>query len=236
MTSNDKEEKKYFIRTLYIPVVLLLLIWIVKGIEIFAGISLGDFGIYPREISGLRGILFAPFIHGDFNHLINNSVPFFLLNVTIFYFYKPVAFRVVFFIWLITGACVWVAGRESYHIGASSLIYGNAAFLFFSGVIRMDIKLLAISLLVVFLYGGMIWWIFPFDQKISWESHLFGGFTGMVLAFIYANKGRKNEEIQWNDEEDDNDDEDDNPYWKLSDEDLDKDRKASLDEKNNVGS
>lgn len=203
------EEKEHFHRALYFPVLLLALIWIVKALELFAGTSFYKFGIYPRDIHGLIGIFFAPLIHGDFNHLVNNSMPFFLLNLAIFYFYKPVAFRVVVFIWVITGILVWIAGRGSYHIGASSLIYGNAAFLFFSGILRKNINLLAISLLVIFLYGSMIWGIFPLTVNISWESHLFGGITGTAFALKYAKEGPEGESEKLIEEEED----DSFPYW-----------------------
>jgi membrane associated rhomboid family serine protease len=107
----------------------------------------------------------------------------------LFYFYRPVAFRVFFLTWIITGILVWLGGRSSYHIGASGLIYGFASFLFFSGIIRNNINLMAISLLVVFLYGGLVWGILPYDYKISWESHLFGALTGLALAITYRNYG-----------------------------------------------
>jgi membrane associated rhomboid family serine protease len=96
---------------------------------------------------------------------------------------------VFFLTWIITGILVWLGGRSSYHIGASGLIYGFASFLFFSGIIRNSINLLAISLLVVFLYGSLVWGIFPFDYKISWESHLFGALTGFALAAAFRHYG-----------------------------------------------
>ena len=182
-------EKEKFVQSLLFPSFFLLLIWIVKIAERITDINLVYLGIYPLKWSGLVGIPAAPLIHSDYKHLFDNSLPLFFLTLAIFYFYKPVAFRVFIYTWLITGIAVWLGGRSAYHIGASGLIYGFASFLFFSGIIRKNINLMAISLLVVFLYGGLVWGLFPFDYKVSWESHLFGALTGMGLAFLYKKYG-----------------------------------------------
>jgi membrane associated rhomboid family serine protease len=182
-------EKQKFFQSLIFPSFFLLLIWLVKIAETILDINLVYLGIFPLKWNGLIGILSAPLIHSDFKHLIDNSLPVFFLSLAIFYFYKPVAFKVFFYTWFITGLAVWIGGRSAYHIGASGLIYGFASFLFFSGIIRKNINLLAISLLVVFLYGGLVWGIFPFDYKISWESHLFGALTGVILAFVFKKYG-----------------------------------------------
>lgn len=182
-------EKEKFFQSLLFPSFFLLLIWIVKIAEKILDINLVYLGIYPLKWSGLIGIPAAPLIHSNYKHLFDNSLPLFLLTLAIFYFYKPVAFKVFIYTWLITGIAVWLGGRSAYHIGASGLIYGFASFLFFSGIIRRNINLLAISLLVVFLYGGLVWGLFPFDYKVSWESHLFGALTGMGLAFLYKSYG-----------------------------------------------
>jgi membrane associated rhomboid family serine protease len=182
-------EKEKFFHSLLFPSFFLLLIWIVKIAERIMDMNLVYLGIYPLKWSGLIGIPVAPLIHSDYKHLFDNSLPLFLLSLAIFYFYKPVALKVFIYTWLITGIAVWLGGRSAYHIGASGLIYGFASFLFISGIIRKNVNLLAISLLVVFLYGGLVWGLFPFDYKVSWESHLFGALTGMGLAFIYKNYG-----------------------------------------------
>jgi membrane associated rhomboid family serine protease len=137
----------------------------------------------------LVGILTAPFIHANLNHLINNSVPFLVLLTAIFYFYQKVAWRVLLVSYLATGSLVWLLARSSYHIGASGLIYSFAAFVFFSGIIRRNINLLAISMLVIFLYGSMVWGIFPYRSDMSWESHLMGLTVGAVLSVIYRHEG-----------------------------------------------
>ncbi len=197
--------KRELLRSMYIPTILLMLMWSSKCIEIVFGISFSEFGIYPKSLKGISGIIISPFIHADFNHLLSNSIPLYLLTTAIFYFYRPLAVRILVLLWLVTGFCVWIAGRDAYHIGASGLVYGEASFLFFSGIIRRLAKLAAISFLVIFLYGSMIWGIFPFYPEISWESHLFGGLAGLTFALVYKNEGPKKEEIT---QEDDYNDED----------------------------
>jgi membrane associated rhomboid family serine protease len=182
-------EKKKLFQSLLFPAFFVIIIWLIKITEIVFDIDLVYLGLYPLKWRGLIGILTAPLIHADLRHLFDNSIPVFLLSLAIFYFYSPVAYKVFFLTWIITGILVWIGGRSSYHIGASGLIYGFASFLFFSGIIRNSINLLAISLLVVFIYGGLVWGIFPFDYKISWESHLFGALTGFFLALVYRDYG-----------------------------------------------
>ena len=182
-------EKQKLFQSLIFPSFFLITIWLVKIAETILNLKLIYWGLFPLKWSGMAGILTAPLIHSDFRHLIDNSLPLFLLTLAIFYFYKPVAFKVFFYTWFITGIAVWIGGRTAYHIGASGLVYGFASFLFFSGIIRKNVNLLAISLLVVFIYGGLVWGLFPFDYKISWESHLFGALTGFILAFIFRHYG-----------------------------------------------
>lgn len=168
---------------------ILIVIWLVKIIEIADHLDLFYYGIKPREVSGLIGIFAAPFIHSNFNHLINNSVPFFFLLTAIFYFYHKVAWKVLFITYILSGILVWLVARPSYHIGASGLIYSFAGFLFTSGIIRRNVNLMAISLLVIFLYGSMVWGIFPYRPDMSFESHLVGLTIGVALAFSYRHEG-----------------------------------------------
>jgi len=182
-------EYKRLILSLVPPAIIILALWLVWIVEVADGIDLFYYGIFPRRVSGLPGILVSPFIHSNFNHLINNTVPFFFLLTAIFFFYQKVAWRVLLVSYLATGAMVWLIARPSYHIGASGLIYSFAAFLFFSGIVRRNINLLAISMLVIFLYGSMVWGIFPYRPDMSWESHLMGLTVGVVLSVLYRHEG-----------------------------------------------
>jgi membrane associated rhomboid family serine protease len=193
--------RKKFLLAIIIPGIFIFLMWLVKIIEVLFGIDLSDFGIYPLTARGLPGIIFSPFIHADFNHLFNNSLPLFFLSVALFYFYSEVALKVFSLTYLLTGILVWFGGREAWHIGASGLVYGLASFLFFSGIIRKYYRLIALSLLVVFLYGQMVWGIFPGTYKnVSWESHMLGFFSGIVLAIWYRKEGPQMPVYEWLDE------------------------------------
>jgi len=162
--------------------------WAVKLIEISLDLELYTYGIFPHKLNCLTGIITAPFIHGSYEHLISNTIPFLLLATALFYFYKEAAYKVFIFIWFFSGLWVWLAARPAYHIGASGMIYGFSSFLFFSGLLNRNRSLASLSLLVVFIYGGTVWGILPMKPEISWESHLFGAITGLILALIYAPK------------------------------------------------
>ncbi|UCH13033.1 MAG: rhomboid family intramembrane serine protease [Bacteroidales bacterium] len=206
MSSEEKNiEKKRFLHSLVFPLFFLILLWLIKFIEIMDDLGLVYYGINPRKLSGLIGVLTAPLIHGseNLNHIIDNSIPLFFLSLAVFYFYNKVAYRIFFLTYFITGFAVWLFARPAYHIGASGLIYGFGSFLFFSGIIRQNINLLAISLLVVFLYGSMVWGIFPYKADVSWEGHFLGGFTGFILSIIYRNEGPQKIKHEWEEEEED---------------------------------
>lgn len=209
--TDEQLDKKIFRYSLLFPFLFLLGFWLTFIFENAAGTPLTDYGIYPRTLKGLRGIVFSPFIHADLGHLAANSVPFFVLAVALFYFYRNLAWRILWLIYLFSGVCVWVGAREAWHIGASGLIYGIGSFLFFSGVLRNDVKLLTISIIVIFLYGSMFWGMFPIESGISWESHLWGAASGLVLSIFYRKTGPQRTRFDW-ENDDDNDDNPDIPW------------------------
>ncbi|GAA4278177.1 rhomboid family intramembrane serine protease [Aquimarina mytili] len=166
------------------PLLFVLLIWIVYWFEVRFGFDFNHFGVYPRSIVGLRGVLLSPFIHSDISHLWHNTLPLLILSAALFYFYRPNAWKVLFIGVFVTGVCTWLLGRPANHIGASGVVYMLFGFLFFKGIIAKHFRLTALSFVVVFIYGSMIWYILPIDPKISWEGHLSGLLTGSVLAFL----------------------------------------------------
>lgn len=196
-------QRKKFIHSLIFPTFFLLVIWLVKISEHTLDADFTQFGIYPHKLQGLIGIVTAPLIHADFDHLYANTIPLFVLSLGLFYFYNKISYKVFFLIYLITGTWVWFGAREAYHIGASGIVYGLMAFVLISGLIRRDFRLIATSLIVVFLYGSMIWGIFPLNKKISWESHLLGAVAGLVLAIIYRKEGPQPIKYSWETESDD---------------------------------
>jgi len=159
-------------------------------------------GILPRVLTGTIGIVTAPLIHANFSHLISNTIPLVILGFTIFLFYPRVSYKVFIMVYLLTGIFVWLFARPVFHIGASGLVYAYVSFLFFSGIFRRDNKSIGAALIVTFLYGGIVWGILPGQEGISWESHLFGGIAGVIIAFILRNFDPP-ERYEWEDEPDD---------------------------------
>lgn len=171
------------------PGLFVIILWGVKLFEVADNTDLSWYGLYPRTIHGLLGIVTAPLLHANFTHLLSNTLPLLILGSIIFFFYRAIAFQVFFWVYLMTDLWVWAAARDAYHIGASGLIYGFVTFLFFSGIFRRDTRLMALSLFVVFLYGGTVWGIFPIQRGISWESHMLGSLAGLITAFYFRKEG-----------------------------------------------
>ncbi len=190
---GDKEGISFVIR----PFIFILVIWTIFWLDQRFMLDLYQFGIFPRHIDGLFGVVTSPLLHGSLTHISNNTIPILALGMGLFFFYPRIASSVVIVSWLTSGLAVWIIGRESYHIGASSLIYALAGFIFLSGVLRRQGNLLALSLLVVFLYGGLIWGLFPVKDNVSWEAHLAGGLSGFGLALFFRKVGPKRRIYSW---------------------------------------
>lgn len=180
-----------------IPLFFVSLIWVVYFVEYFFDFDFFYLGIFPRDINGLKGIFFSPFIHGSAQHLFSNSLPLFVLLAATIYFYRKIALRVILFGTLFLGLLTWLIARPSYHIGASGVIYLLASFIFFSGIFRKSLRLVAISLAVAFWYGGMIWYILPLKEEMSWEGHLSGFISGLLFAYWFRDTGLKKQEYQF---------------------------------------
>ena len=178
-------EAKKLQKSLIYTIGFIVLIWVIRISEWTLSIDLGEYGILPRTAKGALGIITGPLIHGDFSHLISNTFPLLFLGIAVIYFYNSIAANVLIWIYVITGLWVWIMGREAYHIGASGIVYGLVSFLFFSGLFRRDSYSLAIALIIIFMYGGMFYGIFPTNARISFESHLFGSLAGILCAFYY---------------------------------------------------
>lgn len=178
------------------PFYLLAVMWGIQALQWLLHLQLGWLGIYPREIFGLRGIILAPFIHGSWEHLLANTPPLFVLSAMLVFFYRRIAMPALIMITVLTGMAVWVFGRPVFHIGASGVIFGLAAFMIANGVFRKNIKSIALALLVVFYYGSMFAGILPGQAGISWESHLLGGLVGVFASFWFKDTIEKDEERQ----------------------------------------
>ena len=177
---------KYSNSVLGLPLFFVWFLWFVYWLEVKFDFDFVENGIYPRTFSGLQGIIFSPFIHSDMEHLYNNSIPLLILLAALRYFYSNQSVPVIGYGILLSGLITWFIGRDSYHIGASGLIYVLVSFIFFKGVQTKYYRLVALSLAVVVVYGGLVWYVFPkVDEKISWEGHLSGFITGFILSIIY---------------------------------------------------
>lgn len=195
-----------FLTRLKFPFLLLLMIWVVEIYEFLYNKSFTTWGILPRKIEGLSGILTSPFIHSDFDHLISNSVPLFTLSAIMVVFYKRVAVASFVIIYLLTGSMVWLFARHSYIVGASGVVYGLASFVLFAGIFRRNVKSIVLSLVVLTVYSSFLAGIIPSDvrERVSWESHLFGSLVGIFVAYLFKNVKEADEEEKvnpWADEE-----------------------------------
>lgn len=226
---DNKAERRKFLGSLIIPLIIVALMWAVKVVEVSLGINLSRWGLTPHSTEGLFGILTLPFLHANWEHLLSNSVPILVLGTALYYCYPTLANRVMLITWLASGLLTWCLGNpESTHIGASALVYGLNLFLIVSGFIRGNRLLIVISLIMVFLYGGFLWDMIPsiaIPQNISWEGHLSGAIIGLLLAFFLRKEGPQKEVHHWeeDDDEDDDDSDGENPYWDVptpSDEEL----------------
>lgn len=184
-------------KVIILPLSFIILIWFIYWLEIRIGLNFTKYGILPRNINGLKGVFFSPFIHSDTKHLFNNSIPLFVLFSALVYFYNKVYLKIVVFGTLISGLLTWCIAREAYHIGASGVVYLLFSFVFFSGIIKKQFQLVAVSLIVIFLYGSMIWYMLPIKEGISWEGHLSGFLVGLFFAILYRKKGIVKEKYEF---------------------------------------
>ena len=211
-------ESHILFRSLIIPFIVLAMMWIIFAVDQIFNLDLGQYGIVPLTPMGLIGIITSPLLHANLAHIAANSIPFLVLFAGLFYYYNDLAWKIISLSWLLTGIGVWCFARgEGSHIGASGIIYALALFHFISGVIRKNNRLAAFSLLVTFLYGSLVWGIFPnflLKENISWESHLMGGVSGIILALYFRHEG-PNADRYGIDEEEDSEDDDDDGEWKV---------------------
>lgn len=182
------------------PFTFVVLIWLIQVAQGFLGESWADYSVYPRTLSGLRGILTTPLLHADFEHLVGNTVPLLLLGFLLWSNYREIAGKVFWLVYFTNGILLWTFARQNFHLGASGVVYGLAFFLFFSGFIRKIPRLTMLSFLLIFLYGSMVWGVFPFDPTVSWEGHLYGALAGIIFAFILRKQGPQPVNY-WKDEE-----------------------------------
>lgn len=211
-----KQEVKQITYALYFPAIFVIIIWLIWILEFGLGADWHHLGIYPRHTEGILGVFTSPLIHSGIRHLFNNSIPILVLGWCLFYFYKDLGYAVFPVLWILSGIFTWLIGRDSWHIGASGLVYALSFFLFFSGIFRKYIPLMAVSLVVVFLYGSTVWNMFPIaevvDPNVSWEGHLSGAVSGLLTASIFRKKGPQRVDPFEEDEDEDEDEDESNEF------------------------
>jgi len=195
----------------FFPCIFVITLWLIHVWKLNFHVDLHEWGVYPRTVFGLSGILTEPLVHANLKHLFSNSVPLLALCWFLFYFYRDLGYVVFPMLWILSGTFTWCIGREAWHIGASGLIYGLSFFLFFSGVFRRYIPLMALSILVVFLYGSTIWYMLPvaelIEENLSWEGHLSGAFSGFMCAALFRKYGPQRPKDPFENEEEVEDEE-----------------------------
>lgn len=197
----DKSDTRSIVRSIKIAGIVTGLLWIIHFALYLLDVNVAILGIIPREISGLTGLITAPLVHGDIYHLMSNSAPLFIFTAGIVHFYPKISLKAFVWIYFMTGIWVWVAAHSGSHLGASGVVYGLAGFLFFSGVFRRETRSIALALIIAFFYGSMVWGVLPGQEGISWESHLFGGLAGAVVAFFLRKQDLpERKKYSWEDE------------------------------------
>lgn len=171
-----------------LAVAFVALVWLLQLANWALGLDATPFGVRPRTIEGLAGILFAPLSHSGFEHLLANTIPLAVLGTAMLHLYPRASPVVLPWVYLAPGVAVWLFGRDAIHVGASGLIYGLTAYVFFAGLLRRDRRAIAASLVVAFLYGGAIWGVMPLKQTDSWETHLAAAVIGVVLALLLRHR------------------------------------------------
>ena len=181
------------------PILLLVLMWSIYLMDFSSSLDFYKYGVYPRSVNGLIGVLTSPLIHSqdDIKHILSNSLPLLILLASLIHFYKTIAAKVLLIVWLGAGLGTWMIARENFHIGMSGVIYGLVGFLFTSGALRKYKPLLGLSLFVIFIYGSLIWGIFPTQTKVSWEGHLSGLVIGVIAALIYRKQGPQSPKFRY---------------------------------------
>jgi len=179
--------KMSFGKSLVLVLVLVSVLWIVHFIQFFGLFDFSMYGNWPHHREGLKGIVFSPFIHGSFEHLISNTLPILVLLTVLLNAYPRIGLFVLVFVHIASGTLVWLLAPDTgIHIGISGIIYGIAGFLVASGIFRKDRNSVAIALFVALMYGGMLIGFIP-QKGISWQSHLYGALSGVFIAFVLRN-------------------------------------------------
>ncbi|MBL7944078.1 MAG: rhomboid family intramembrane serine protease [Flavobacteriales bacterium] len=195
-------DKTRLYNALMVTGVFLGVMWAVFAFDHYLDMPLNRYGLRPRSAEGLIGVITIHFLHSNLQHIWQNTMAFAVLNTMLFFFYRPLSLKVFLYLLVLSPLLMWLWARPDNHIGSSVLVYGIASFLFVSGVVRWDTQLMRVSLFVAMFYGSLVWYLFPIEERISWEGHLSGAIAGAALAWIYRHQGPQRKVYTWENEPD----------------------------------
>lgn len=198
-----KEERKKMTQALLAVTVFVIVMWGVKILEAILGVQFYQLGVHPRHVDGIWGIVSHPFVHGDWQHLMSNTLPLLALGWMTRYFYPKIFPVAMLAGWLLTGVLVFAFARPTWHIGASGVVYSLAFFLLVSSALRRDPRRLAIAFVIITFHGGLVWGLLPIQEGVSWEAHLFGAISGTLVAINYRKLYPPEKPFAYEDEDDD---------------------------------
>jgi membrane associated rhomboid family serine protease len=173
-----------FRAAMFVAAAFVAVIALIHTAAVWLGLPLQRYGIVPRTLAGLPGIVSAPLLHGDFNHLLSNALPLLVVGTAMLHLYPDASRIVLPAVYFGPGLAVWLFGRDSVHLGASGLVYGLVSYVFAAGLLRRDRRAIAASLLVAFMYGTLVWGVFPIKTGVSWETHLAATTIGVAMALL----------------------------------------------------
>ena len=169
---------------LYFVLSLLAALWAIFIVNFLLGYRLCYLGIVPRSLPGLIGIAFAPFLHGNFNHLFFNMVPLFVLSSLVLVQGKLTFYCVTLVVVVLSGAGIWLFGRKALHVGASGVIMGYWGYLLLNAYQQPSVSAILLVAVTIYYFGGMLMSVFPTEGNISWEGHLFGFLSGLAANYL----------------------------------------------------
>ncbi len=182
--TGSVDARANFRAALFVAAAFVVVIVLIHAAAAWLGLPLQRYGIIPRTLAGLPGIISAPLLHGDFNHLLSNALPLLVVGTAMLHLYPDASRIVLPAVYFGPGVAVWLLGRDSVHLGASGLVYGLVSYVFAAGLLRRDRRAIAASLLVAFMYGTLVWGVFPIKIGVSWETHLAATTIGVALALL----------------------------------------------------
>jgi membrane associated rhomboid family serine protease len=199
---SSPRSKRNFKLAVYLALAFVAAVWLVFVVDFIFQLHWVQYGLFPRRISGLSGVLTVPFLHGSWSHIGSNTLPLLVGITSILFLYPNSSVWVFPSLYMGAPLLSWTFARPDIHVGASGLIYGLLAFVFFSGLLRRDVRSIGVSMLIYFLYGSAVYGVLPGQGRTSWELHLSGFVLGLILAWRFRSWDKTpRKRYDWEDED-----------------------------------